>query len=123
MPAAIARGFARCSRPWRCAAPSRAGDLVYLANLCHQCGACLPDCQYAPPHQFDVNVPAALATLRNDSYAAYAWPGFMAGVFARNGLAIALACAASVAAVRRRLCRFCRSGGAVVGAMPAISTG
>ena len=74
-----------------------AGDLVYLANLCHQCGSCLPDCQYAPPHQFDVNVPAALATLRNDSYAAYAWPGFMAGVFARNGLAIALACAASIA--------------------------
>ncbi len=74
-----------------------AGDLVYLANLCHQCGSCLPDCQYAPPHQFDVNVPAALATLRNDSYAAYAWPRFMAGAFARNGLAIALTCAASVA--------------------------
>jgi citrate/tricarballylate utilization protein len=73
------------------------GDLVYLANLCHQCGSCLPDCQYAPPHQFDVNVPAALATLRNDSYAAHAWPGFMAGVFARNGLAIALLCAAAVA--------------------------
>jgi citrate/tricarballylate utilization protein len=74
-----------------------AGDLIYLANLCHQCGACLPDCQYAPPHQFDVNVPAALARLRNHSYAAYAWPGFMAGAFARNGLAISLACAASVA--------------------------
>jgi citrate/tricarballylate utilization protein len=74
-----------------------AGDLIYLANLCHQCGACLPDCQYAPPHQFDVNVPAILATVRNDSYAAYVWPSFMAGIFARNGLAIALACAASVA--------------------------
>jgi citrate/tricarballylate utilization protein len=73
------------------------GDLVYLANLCHQCGSCLPDCQYAPPHQFDVNVPAALASLRNDSYATYAWPRFMAGVFARNGLAIALLCAASLA--------------------------
>ena len=35
-----------------------AGDLNYLANLCHQCGACYPDCQYAPPHQFEVNVPA-----------------------------------------------------------------
>ncbi len=73
------------------------GDLVYLANLCHGCGSCLPDCQYAPPHQFDVNVPAALATLRNDSYAAYAWPRFLAGAFARNGLWIALLCAASVA--------------------------
>ena len=73
------------------------GDLVYLANLCHQCGACLPDCQYSPPHQFDVNVPAALARLRNDSYANYAWPRALAGVFERNGLWVALLCAASVA--------------------------
>jgi citrate/tricarballylate utilization protein len=74
-----------------------AGDLTYLANLCHQCGACFPDCQYSPPHQFDVNVPAALARLRNDSYAAYAWPRALAGVFARNGLLVASLCAASVA--------------------------
>ena len=38
-----------------------AADLNYLANLCHQCGACYPDCQYSPPHEFAVNVPAALA--------------------------------------------------------------
>jgi len=74
-----------------------AGDLTYLANLCHQCGACYSDCQYSPPHQFDVNVPAALARLRNDSYAAYAWPQSLSGAFARNGLVIALTCAASVA--------------------------
>ena len=67
-----------------------AGDLHYLANLCHQCGACLPDCQYAPPHQFDVNVPAAMAKLRNESYAVYAWPRLLAGVFARNALAVTL---------------------------------
>lgn len=75
-----------------------AGDLNYLANLCHQCGACYPDCQYAPPHQFDVNIPATLARLRNESYAAYAWPRALAGLFERNGLVIALAAAASVAA-------------------------
>jgi citrate/tricarballylate utilization protein len=74
-----------------------AGDLNYLANLCHQCGACFPDCQYSPPHQFDVNVPAALAKLRNDSYADYVWPCALAGVFARNGLLVTLLCAASVA--------------------------
>ncbi len=73
------------------------GDLNYLANLCHQCGACLPDCQYAPPHQFEVNVPAALARLRNESYAAYAWPRAFAGAFARNGRVIALIAAACVA--------------------------
>ena len=75
-----------------------AGDLNYLANLCHQCGACYPDCQYSPPHAFDVNVPASLARLRNESYAHYVWPQFLAGVFARNGLLIALVTAASVAA-------------------------
>jgi len=75
-----------------------AGDLTYLANLCHQCGACFPDCQYSPPHQFDVNIPATLARLRNDSYASYVWPRALAGVFARNGLLVALLCAASVAA-------------------------
>lgn len=30
-------------------------DLNYLANLCHNCGACLHACQYAPPHEFAVN--------------------------------------------------------------------
>jgi citrate/tricarballylate utilization protein len=75
-----------------------AGDLSYLANLCHQCGACLPDCQYAPPHQFDVNVPATLARLRHESYAAYAWPRALSRLFERNGVAVALAAAASVAA-------------------------
>ena len=28
-------------------------DLRYLANLCHGCGACFADCQFAPPHQFN----------------------------------------------------------------------
>jgi len=73
------------------------GDLNYLANLCHQCGACFHDCQYSPPHEFDVNVPATLAQVRNDSYAAYAWPEFFAGAFARNGLVVTLLMAASVA--------------------------
>jgi citrate/tricarballylate utilization protein len=74
------------------------GDLNYLANLCHQCGACYTDCQYSPPHEFNVNVPASLAKLRNDSYAQYAWPQPLAGAFARNGLVIAVLTAASTAA-------------------------
>ena len=32
-------------------------DLHYMANLCHNCGACLHACQYAPPHDFGVNIP------------------------------------------------------------------
>ncbi|WP_375459476.1 tricarballylate utilization 4Fe-4S protein TcuB [uncultured Enterovirga sp.] len=74
------------------------GDLNYLANLCHNCGACYHDCQFSPPHEFDVNVPKVLARVRNDSYAQYVWPGAFAGVFARNGLFIALAAAVGVAA-------------------------
>ena len=73
------------------------GDLHYLANLCHQCGACYTDCQYSPPHEFNVNVPAAFAKLRNDSYAHFTWPQAFAGAFARNRLVIALLLAASVA--------------------------
>jgi citrate/tricarballylate utilization protein len=74
------------------------GDLNYLANLCHACGACYTDCQFSPPHEFNVNVPKTLAIARADSYAAYAWPRAFAGLFARNGLAISLIAALSVAA-------------------------
>lgn len=74
------------------------GDLNYLANLCHNCGACFDDCQFAPPHEFDVNVPQTFAKLRAESYEAYVWPRAFAGVFARNGLAISLATALCVSA-------------------------
>ena len=73
-----------------------AGDLNYLANLCHQCGACYYDCQYAPPHEFAVNVPETFAHLRTETYMAYAWPPALSGVFAHNGLVIALLTALSL---------------------------
>jgi len=74
-----------------------ADDLNYLANLCHQCGACYPDCQYSPPHEFNVNIPATLATLRNESYEAYAWPKALSAAFQRNGLIVTALAAACVA--------------------------
>jgi citrate/tricarballylate utilization protein len=74
------------------------GDLNYLANLCHSCGACYTDCQFSPPHEFDVNVPKTLAIARAESYAAYAWPGALSGLFARNGVVISVIAALSVAA-------------------------
>jgi citrate/tricarballylate utilization protein len=73
------------------------GDLNYLANLCHACGACYTDCQFSPPHEYNVNVPKTLAIARADSWAAYAWPRVFSGVFARNGLAISIITAVSVA--------------------------
>jgi citrate/tricarballylate utilization protein len=72
------------------------GDLNYLANLCHDCGACYDACQFSPPHEFDINVPRALAKVRNDSYGAYAWPRMLSGLFERNGLAVAVIAALSV---------------------------
>jgi len=74
------------------------GDLNYLANLCHACGACYTDCQYSPPHEFNVNVPKTLAIARAESWATYAWPGALSGLFARSGLAISIIAALSVAA-------------------------
>ena len=74
------------------------GDLNYLANLCHACGACYTDCQFSPPHEYDVNVPKTFAVARAESYAAYAWPRAFAGAFARNGMAISIVAALSVAA-------------------------
>jgi citrate/tricarballylate utilization protein len=74
------------------------GDLNYLANLCHSCGACYSDCQFSPPHEFDVNVPKTLAIARGDSYGTYAWPQAFSGLFTRNGLAISLIATVSVAA-------------------------
>lgn len=72
------------------------GDLNYLANLCHGCGACYSDCQFAPPHEFRVNVPQVLARVRTESYRSYAWPRAFAPMFDRNGPAIAISTALSI---------------------------
>jgi citrate/tricarballylate utilization protein len=61
------------------------GDLNHLANLCHNCGACYDDCQFAPPHEFAVNVPRTLAKVRLDSWEQYAWPRPLGALFAKNG--------------------------------------
>jgi len=73
------------------------GDVDYLANLCHSCGACHYDCQYAPPHDFAINVPAAMSDLREESYARYAWPAFASGFFEKNGMWVTMLSALAVA--------------------------
>ena len=65
-------------------------DLVYLANLCHNCGECLYACQYAPPHEFGINVPQTLAEIRLRSYEQYCWPAFLGAAFRHNGIATAV---------------------------------
>ncbi|MDX3905776.1 MAG: tricarballylate utilization 4Fe-4S protein TcuB [Pigmentiphaga sp.] len=72
-------------------------DVHYLANLCHNCGACLHACQYAPPHEFAVNVPQAMAKVRMQTYTDYAWPPALGRLYARNGVTVAMATAIGLA--------------------------
>ena len=72
-------------------------DVHYLANLCHNCGACLHACQYAPPHEFAVNVPRAMAQVRRKTYEDHAWPAALGALYRRNGVVLALAAAGALA--------------------------
>jgi len=72
-------------------------DVNYLANLCHNCGACYHACQYAPPHEFAVNVPKAMAQVRGETYVEYAWPAAFGALYHRNGLTVAVALAVGLA--------------------------
>src|SRR5882724_5098750 len=72
------------------------GDLTYLANLCHNCGECLYACQYAPPHEFGIDVPKTMSKLRVESYESLAWPSFAAVAFRKPWLATWLALAAAL---------------------------
>jgi len=73
------------------------GDVHYLANLCHNCGACLHACQYAPPHEFAVNVPQAMARVRVKTYQDYAWPQAFARAYKHNALVVSLVLALGLA--------------------------
>ena len=65
-------------------------DLGYLANLCHDCRECYHSCQYAPPHEFGLNLPRVLAGLRRETYRTSAWPASLVDVLGRTGPALAL---------------------------------
>lgn len=64
-------------------------DVHYLANLCHNCGACLHSCQYGAPHEFAINVPRAMAQVRIETYTEYAWPPAFGRLYRANGLTVA----------------------------------
>lgn len=74
-----------------------AADLVQLANLCHNCRGCYYACQYAPPHEFALNLPAALAEAQAASWREFAWPAAFARLFERAGSAIAVVMVAAFA--------------------------
>src|SRR6476661_4285426 len=60
------------------------GDVVYLANLCFECRACFYACQFAPPHQFAVNIPMVFSQIRVETYSDYGWPQLLARAIKRN---------------------------------------
>jgi citrate/tricarballylate utilization protein len=66
-------------------------DIGYLANLCHNCRNCYYACQYAPPHEFALNLPQRLAQIRAETYREYAWPRAPGFWMARQGLVSAVA--------------------------------
>ncbi|CAN0453136.1 unnamed protein product, partial [Hapterophycus canaliculatus] len=66
------------------------GDITQLANLCHNCRGCYYACQYTAPHEFNLNLPAALAEVRHDSWEDFAYPRSLARAFQSNGIAIAV---------------------------------
>ena len=73
------------------------GDMTQLANLCHNCRGCYYACQYTEPHEFAVNLPAALAEARQESWDRFAWPGVFAGLFQRRAGAMIGVIVASIA--------------------------
>lgn len=74
------------------------GDLTQLANLCHNCRGCYYACQYTAPHEFALNIPAALAEVRVESWERLARPQALARVFQTHGVAMAGLMVAALAA-------------------------
>jgi citrate/tricarballylate utilization protein len=72
------------------------GDISHLANLCHNCRGCYYSCQYTSPHEFALNVPAALAEVRQDSWERLVPPSSIGRAFHAHGVAIAAALVAGI---------------------------
>ena len=66
-------------------------DLVKLANICHNCRGCYYACQYAEPHEFNVNIPKVFAALRQESWQKYTPFGMLQKFLSRHLLLWAVA--------------------------------
>jgi ferredoxin len=96
------------------------GDLTQLANLCHNCRGCYYACQYTAPHEFDLNLPQALANVRQDSWEDLAFPQAAGRAFQKNGVAIAVATVIGFALLFWRHARWLRR--AAKASMPCCRT-
>lgn len=75
------------------------GDILYLSNLCHDCRDCYTACMYAPPHEFDINIPALLSEVRLDVYERYAAPRTFGSALRSQKSAVAGTVVVSIALV------------------------
>lgn len=74
----------------------KAGDVYYLANLCHDCRACYYACMYTPPHEFAINIPEILGKARMETYSRWAWPTDLGQAFKNRGVTVFLAAGIAV---------------------------
>ncbi len=73
------------------------GDITQLATLCHNCRGCYYACQYTEPHEFALNLPAALAEVRVETWERFAYPRACASLFQSNGVALGAALVVGIA--------------------------
>ena len=99
MPVAIARAIARSFPAITRQRAFSDGDITQLANLCHNCRGCYYACQYTPPHEFALNLPAALADVRQESWERHMRPKALGALFHESGVALAAALALGLAAL------------------------
>src|SRR6476661_7125607 len=74
-------------------------DILYLSNLCFDCRACYYACQFAPPHEYAVNIPLIFSKLRTDTYQDYSWPRLLGRLVKNNARAVSILTAISVIVV------------------------
>lgn len=74
-------------------------DLAYLANLCFDCRDCYYACQYAPPHEFAINIPKLMSELRLETYRSFTWPAIFSSLFRHNARAVSLITVSAVVVI------------------------
>ena len=76
-----------------------AGDITYLANLCHDCRGCYQACMYTDPHPFAVDLPKLFTELRTETYVENAVPRSLGRAFLKSSHALVVATVIALAVV------------------------
>lgn len=76
-----------------------AGDINYLANLCHDCRGCYQACMYTEPHPFAINLPELFTKVRTQTYVDHAAPRSLGRAFLKSRRALVLASLLALAVV------------------------